>query len=68
MIEVVPSGRGIGAQVRGLDTSRELSAAQVAALRAALLEHCVLAFRDQRLTDEADSASAPCPRSSSSPT
>lgn len=52
MIEILPSGRGIGAEVGGLDLSAALSADRVAAVRAALLDHCVLAFRDQRLTDE----------------
>jgi taurine dioxygenase len=40
----------LGAEVRGVDLSRPLEAAEAAALRAAWLEHQVLFFRDQSLT------------------
>lgn len=39
-----------GAEVRGLDLSRELDPAQVQSLHAALAEHCVLFFENQELT------------------
>jgi len=40
-----------GADVFGVDLSRELAPATVAAIRAALLKHKVLVFREQDLTD-----------------
>ncbi len=49
--EVLPSGNGIGAEVRGLDLRRTLEDRVTAALRHAWLEHLVLVFRDQSLSD-----------------
>ncbi|HJP30111.1 MAG: TauD/TfdA family dioxygenase [Candidatus Latescibacteria bacterium] len=51
-IEVLPATAPVGAEVLGLDVSVDLSADQVADLRQALLDHCVLVFRDQHITDE----------------
>jgi taurine dioxygenase len=51
MIEVKPSGQACGAIVTGLDLSTQLDAATIQAVRAAWLEHHVLAFPDQILTD-----------------
>jgi len=51
MIEITPSGQACGATVRGVDLSRELDAEMVRTLRGAWLEHHVLAFPDQDLTD-----------------
>jgi len=48
---VIPSGSALGAEIRGLDLSRDLDAASVAAVQSAWDEHLVLLFRDQRLTD-----------------
>ena len=42
----------LGAEIDGVDLSRPLSARQLEALRAALLENLVLFFRDQNLTPE----------------
>ena len=42
----------LGAEVRGLDISRPLSAAQVAEVRRAWLEHLVLVFRGRSLNDD----------------
>jgi taurine dioxygenase len=50
MPEVVSSGGGIGAEVRGVDLSR-LGDAAFEAIHGAWLEHLVLLFRAQRLTD-----------------
>tara|TARA_R110002049_G_scaffold31098_23_gene105901 strand:+ start:2949 stop:3818 length:870 start_codon:yes stop_codon:yes gene_type:complete len=50
MIEVVPSGQACGATVKGVDLSGPLDAATLLAVRAAWLEHHVLAFPDQQLT------------------
>ena len=52
MIEVQPSGQACGATVTGLDLSTELDAASIRAVRAAWLEHHVLAFPNQVLSDE----------------
>ena len=51
MIEVTPSGQACGATVTGVDLSQPLDAATVRAVRAAWLEHHVLAFPDQALAD-----------------
>jgi len=51
MIEVKPSGQACGATVTGLDLSMPLDTATMQAVRAAWLEHHVLAFPDQSLTD-----------------
>lgn len=49
-IEVEPIAPVAGAEIRGVDLSAELDEATVAELRRALLEHHVIAVRDQRLT------------------
>lgn len=51
-IEIEPSGQACGATVQGVDLSRPLSAEQIETLRAAWLEHHVLAFPDQAMTDD----------------
>lgn len=50
-LHVVPLTPTVGAEVRGVDL-RDLDDATFAAIRAALLDHQVLFFRDQQLTDE----------------
>ena len=50
-IGVRPLSPVIGAEVEGLDLSRPLSTAEAAELRRAYLEHHVLVFRDQALTE-----------------
>jgi taurine dioxygenase len=50
--EITASGQPCGASVRGIDLSRELDAHTVAALRAAWVEHQVLAFPDQQIDDD----------------
>ena len=42
----------IGAEVRGVDLSQDLSDAAIAGVRQALLEHRVIFFRDQLITSE----------------
>ncbi|MFJ4920286.1 TauD/TfdA dioxygenase family protein [Streptomyces sp. NPDC088725] len=42
----------IGAEVSGIDLSKELSDTQVAEVRKAFLQHHVLVFRDQELSDD----------------
>lgn len=50
--QLAPSGQACGATVTGIDLSRPLDAATIAAIRAAWLEHHVLAFPDQDLSDD----------------
>lgn len=52
MMRVTPSGQACGASVTGVDLSGPLSAEDVAAIRAAWLEHHVLSFPDQRMSDD----------------
>lgn len=47
---VHPVAGALGAEIAGVDLSRDLDAATIAALRRAWLEHLVLFFRDQTLT------------------
>ena len=51
-MEVIPSGRILGAEVRGVDLSRALQSAERAAILDAWHTHLVLLFRDQSLSDE----------------
>lgn len=51
-LAVVPSGQVCGARVTGVDLSQPLAADTVASIRAAWLEHHVLAFPDQSLDDD----------------
>ena len=51
-VEVTPSGASCGASVRGVDLSRPLSDEELAEIKAAWLEHHVLAFPDQKLDDD----------------
>ena len=51
-MEVIPSGRILGAEVRGVDLSRALETAERAAILDAWHAHLVLLFRDQHLSDE----------------
>ncbi|MEO1221975.1 MAG: TauD/TfdA family dioxygenase [Pseudomonadota bacterium] len=50
---IEPSGQACGATVRGVDLAGELSDALMADIRAAWLEHKVLAFADQQMDDDA---------------
>jgi alpha-ketoglutarate-dependent taurine dioxygenase len=56
--ELRPLGTSIGAEIRGLALGEPLDDATVAELRAALLAHKVLVFRDQDLDAERQSAFA----------
>jgi len=51
-IRVEPTGGAMGARVTGIDLSTDLDAPTVTSLRAAWLEHLVLAFPSQHLTIE----------------
>ncbi|MBI2951574.1 TauD/TfdA family dioxygenase [bacterium] len=51
-IQIIPTGGALGAEARGLDLRQPLSPGQVNRLRAAFLDHGVLFFRDQRISEE----------------
>jgi taurine dioxygenase len=50
-IEVVPFEAGCGAEIRGVDIRKPLSTEDRDAIRAAWLDHLVLRFREQPMTD-----------------
>jgi taurine dioxygenase len=52
MPTITPSGQACGATVTGVDLTRPLDADTIAAIRAAWLEHHVLAFPDQAMSDD----------------
>lgn len=51
-IEMRPLTAAIGAEIHGVDLTDTLDDETVTAIRAALLEHLVVFFRDQHITDE----------------
>ena len=51
MLEVKKLGEALGAEIRGLDLSRPLEEQTFKEIREAWLEHLVLRFRGQKLTD-----------------
>src|SRR3954453_12483639 len=51
-ISVRPISGALGAVVEGVDLSEDLDNATASALRKALLDYCVIFFRDQHLTPE----------------
>src|SRR5437868_7439565 len=51
-ITVEPIAGGLGAEISNVDLSRDLSDGIIGDIRAALLEHQVVFFRDQQLTPE----------------
>ena len=52
MLEITPSGEACGARVRGIDLSADHDPQVIAEIRAAWLEHHVLAFPDQTMSDD----------------
>ena len=50
-LEVIPSGKALGAEIRGIDLSEGLSGETLSAVNAAWLEHLVLLFRNQTIDD-----------------
>ena len=50
-VQIVASRAALGAEVRGVDLSRPLDDATLAAINQAWDEHLVLVFRDQQLSD-----------------
>lgn len=57
-LEVHPLTAAIGAEIAGVDLSKDLPDATIAGIRQALLDHQVLVFREQDLTPEAHIAFA----------
>lgn len=51
-MHITPSGQACGASITGIDLNQPLSADLVADIRAAWLEHHVLAFPNQNLSDD----------------
>ncbi len=51
-LKITPSGQACGATVTGVDLSKPLSDETIADIRAAWLAHHVLAFPDQKLSDD----------------
>ncbi len=51
-LDITPSGQACGAEVRGIDLRDEFSTDTVAEIRRAWLDHKVLAFPDQHLSDD----------------
>ena len=50
-IEILPTGKAVGAEVRGMDLSQPVPEAAKAKLRQAWADHLVLLWRDQKLPD-----------------
>jgi taurine dioxygenase len=57
-LDVQPISGALGAEVRGVDLGTSLDDATIAAIRQALLDHCVIFFRDQRFDAEQHKALA----------
>src|SRR5215467_8423652 len=51
-VAVLPFDAGLGADIRGVDISRPLTPFERDAIRGAWLNHLVLRFREQPMTDE----------------
>ena len=52
VLTIEPSGAACGARVTGVDLTKPLADADVAGIRAAWIEHAVLAFPGQRIDDD----------------
>jgi taurine dioxygenase len=50
-LEITPSGQACGAEIRGVDLTAPLDAETIADIRAAWLDHQVLSFPDQEMSD-----------------
>ena len=51
-MQLIPTGGALGAEIRRLDLTQPLSVEIVTRIRKALLEHCVVFFRSQRISEE----------------
>ena len=59
-LDVRPIAGALGAEIGGVDLSRELNAGTIAAIRQALLDHLVIFFRDQDISSDQYLAFASC--------
>ena len=50
-MQVVPTGRALGAEIQGIDLADPLPENTIQCLHQALLAHCVLLFRGQQISD-----------------
>ena len=57
-LEIRPIAGALGAEIHGVDLARDTDDATIAAIRRALLDHCVVFFRDQALDAEQQKALA----------
>jgi taurine dioxygenase len=57
-LDVRPISGALGAEIAGVDLGADLDDATIAAIRRALLDHCVIFFRDQRFDTEQHKALA----------
>ena len=57
-LDILPVAGRLGAEIRGIQLSGDLDDATVAAIRAALVRHKVIFFREQALDDDAQEAFA----------
>ena len=51
-MKITPSGQACGAEVTGIDLTQPLADETVAAIRSAWLDHHVLSFPNQAMTDD----------------
>ena len=51
-MEITPTGQACGARIAGIDLSQPLDRDTISSIRSAWLEHHVLAFPDQKLSDD----------------
>ena len=52
MPTVIPTGGALSAEIKDLDLSQPLSGDAIRTVQQALLDHCVVFFRNQTLTEE----------------
>lgn len=50
-IEVVPTGKALGVEIKGIDLSKNLSASEFAKIKKAWLDHLVVLIRGQEIND-----------------
>ena len=48
---IIPTGGALGAEIQGIDLAQLLPADTVWCIRQALLEHCVIFFRNQAISE-----------------
>ena len=51
-MQVLPTGGPLGAEIHGLNLAHPLSGETVKQIRQALLDHCVIVFRNQQISEE----------------